>query len=61
MSARTNETACPFTAKERSISDASWICFFGTLPSVKDGFQLRTWRGGPLAGTETATSAANDG
>jgi hypothetical protein len=24
--------------------------FFGTLPSVADGFQLRTWRGGPLAG-----------
>jgi hypothetical protein len=24
--------------------------FFGTLPSVAEGFQLRTWRGGPLAG-----------
>lgn len=24
--------------------------FFGTLPSVVEGFQLRTWRGGPLAG-----------
>jgi transposase len=43
MSARTNETACPFTAKELDL-------FFGTLPSVADGFQLRTWRGGPLAG-----------
>ncbi len=24
--------------------------FFSTLPSVADGFQLRTWRGGPQAG-----------
>ena len=24
--------------------------FFGTLPSVAEGFLLRTWRGGPLAG-----------
>jgi len=24
--------------------------FFSTLPSVADGFQLRTWRGGPRAG-----------
>ena len=24
--------------------------FFSTLPSVADGFQLRTWHGGPQAG-----------
>ncbi len=24
--------------------------FFSTLPSVADGFQLKTWRGGPQAG-----------
>ena len=24
--------------------------FFSTLPRVADGFQLKTWRGGPLAG-----------
>jgi hypothetical protein len=24
--------------------------FFSTLPRVADGFQLRTWRGGPMAG-----------
>ena len=24
--------------------------FFSTLPSVADGFQLRTWRGGPQKG-----------
>jgi hypothetical protein len=24
--------------------------FFGTLPLVAEGFLLRTWRGGPLAG-----------
>lgn len=25
--------------------------FFSTLPSVAEGFQQKTWRGGPQAGT----------
>ena len=50
MSSRTNETACPFTAKEREYIRRELDLFFGTLPSVADGFQLRTWRGGLLAG-----------
>jgi len=50
MSARINETTCPFTAKEREYIRRELDLFFGTLPSVADGFQLRTWRGGPLAG-----------
>jgi hypothetical protein len=50
MSVRTIETACPFTAKEREYIRRELDLFFGTLPSVADGFQLRTWRGGPLAG-----------
>jgi hypothetical protein len=24
--------------------------FFSTLPTVAEGFQLKTWRGGPQAG-----------
>ena len=50
MSLRTNGTACPFTAQEREYIRRELDLFFGTLPSVADGFQLRTWRGGPLAG-----------
>jgi hypothetical protein len=50
MGAPANETACPFTAKEREYIRRELDLFFGTLPSVADGFQLRTWRGGPLAG-----------
>ena len=32
--------------------------FFGTLPSVAEGFQLRTWRGGPLKGQPKLPPAA---
>ena len=46
---RTNQTACPFTPKEREYIRRELDIFFGTLPSVADGFQLRTWRGGPHA------------
>ena len=41
---------CPFTPKEREYIRRELDIFFGTLPSVADGFQLRTWRGGPHAG-----------
>ena len=50
MSTRTNETACRFNAQEREYIRRELDLVFGTLPSVSDGFQLRTWRGGPLAG-----------
>ena len=50
MSLRTGETACPFNAQEREYIRRELDLFFGTLPSVADGFQLRTWRGGPLTG-----------
>ena len=50
MSLRTDETACPFNAQEREYIRRELDLFFGTLPSVADGFQLRTWRSGPLAG-----------
>lgn len=50
MSARTNQTACPFTTQEREYIRRELDMFFGTLPSVADGFPLRTWRGGQLSG-----------
>ena len=39
-----------FTPKERDYIRQELDRFFPTLPSVADGFQLRTWRGGPQAG-----------
>jgi hypothetical protein len=39
-----------FTSGERDYLRRELDRFFSTLPSVADGFQLRTWRGGPQAG-----------
>jgi hypothetical protein len=37
-----------FSAAERAYIRQELDQFFGTLPSVSEGFQLRTWRTGPL-------------
>jgi hypothetical protein len=50
MTGRKTPTPCPFTPQEREYIRRELDMFFGTLPSVAEGFQLRTWRGGPLAG-----------
>jgi len=39
-----------FTAGERDYIRRELDMFFSTLPSVAEGFQLKTWRGGPDAG-----------
>ena len=39
-----------FTAGERDYIRRELGMFFSTLPSVAEGFQLKTWRGGPDAG-----------
>jgi hypothetical protein len=39
-----------FTPSERGYIRRELGQFFSTLPTVADGFQLRTWRGGPHAG-----------
>jgi hypothetical protein len=39
-----------FTAGERDYIRRELDMFFSTYPSVAEGFQLKTWRGGPLAG-----------
>ena len=39
-----------FTSGEREYIRRELDQFFSTLPSVAEGFQLRTWRGGPQKG-----------
>jgi hypothetical protein len=39
-----------FTSSERDYIRRELDQFFSTLPSVADGFQIKTWRGGPQAG-----------
>jgi hypothetical protein len=39
-----------FTAGERDYIRRELDMFFSTLPTVAEGFQLKTWRGGPDAG-----------
>ncbi len=48
----TSQTAmiAGLTAAERNYIRSQLDQFFSTLPSVADGFQLKTWRGGPRAG-----------
>jgi hypothetical protein len=38
-----------FTTGERDYIRRELDIFFSTLPSVAEGFQLKTWRGGPQA------------
>jgi hypothetical protein len=42
--------ASTFTAQERDYIRRELDMFFSTLPTVAEGFQLKTWRGGPEAG-----------
>ena len=39
-----------FTTSERNYIRSELDMVFSTLPTVAEGFQLRTWRGGPEAG-----------
>lgn len=47
-----------FRPGERDTIRRELDCFFSTLPSVAEGFQLRTWRGGPQAGQPKVPLAA---
>ena len=42
--------AAGFTPGERAYIRNELDMFFSTLPSVAEGFHLKTWRGGPDAG-----------
>jgi hypothetical protein len=43
-------SASAFTSAERDYIRRELDQFFSTFPSVAEGFQLRTWRGGPQKG-----------
>jgi hypothetical protein len=58
MSKRQDGMLAGFTAVERDFIRRELDMFFSTLPRVADGFQLRTWRGGPQAGQPKLSPAA---
>ena len=47
-----------FTPGERDYIRRELDMFFSTLPSVAEGFQLKTWRGGPEAGRPKLSPSA---
>ena len=47
-----------FTPVERDYIRRELDMFFSTLPSVAEGFHLKTWRGGPQAGQPKVPQAA---
>src|SRR6201995_4880903 len=47
-----------FSASERDYIRRELDMFFSTLPTVAEGFQLKTWRGGPQAGQPKFSPAA---
>jgi hypothetical protein len=47
-----------FSKAERDYIRSELDMFFSTLPSVAEGFQLKNWRGGPLAGKPKIPQAA---
>jgi hypothetical protein len=53
-----SHASAALTSGEREYIRRELDSFFGTLPSVAEGFQLRTWRGGPLKGQPKLPPAA---
>jgi hypothetical protein len=51
-------TAPTFTPAERDYIRRELDMFFSTFPTVAEGFQLKTWRGGPQAGQPKLPPAA---
>ena len=47
-----------FTPGERDYIRRELDIFFSTLPTVAEGFQLKTWRGGPEAGNPKLSPTA---
>jgi hypothetical protein len=47
---KTPTTTTTFTPSERDYVRRELDMFFSTYPTVDEGFQLKTWRGGPQAG-----------
>ena len=53
-----NRMIAGFTAGERDYIRRELDQFFSTLPTVAEGFWLKTWRGGPKAGKPKIPPAA---
>jgi hypothetical protein len=58
MSTQQTTMIAGFTSRERDYIRRELDQFFSTLPTVADGFQLRTWRGGTQAGKPKLPLAA---
>ena len=58
MSTPKTTAPAPFTPGEREYIRRELHQFFSTLPRGADGFQRRTWRGGPPAGQPKVPLAA---
>ena len=60
MTGRTTPAPCPFTPREREYIRRELDMFFGTLPSVAEGFQLpdTAWR--PLGRTAKGATTGPD-
>jgi 2-hydroxychromene-2-carboxylate isomerase len=54
----TPATVVTFTPVERDYIRRELDMFFSTLPTVAEGFPLKTWRGGPRAGQPKFPPAA---
>jgi hypothetical protein len=54
----TRATIVTFTPLERDYIRRELDMFFSTLPTVAEGFPLKTWRGGPQAGQPKFPPAA---
>ncbi len=58
MTAPTTSNPDALTPGERDYIRSELDVFFSTLPSVAEGFHLKTWRGGPQAGQPKVPQAA---
>ena len=58
MSTSNPPPAASFTTGERAYIRSELDMFFSTLPSAADGFMLKLWRSGPLAGQPKVPPAA---
>ena len=58
MTTSDSRTSAALTSLEREYIRRELGSFFSTLPSVAEGFQLRTWRGGPQKGQPKLSPAA---
>ena len=59
MTTSDRPSASAFTSGERDYIRRELDQFFSTFPAVAEGFQLRTWRGGPQKGQPKMPPPAN--